>query len=76
MLETMPMTARSIRFPTDVWRAVELTAQLDGVSAAQIVRVGTLSYVAFMAGRRNDDAMLALLGLFEAARAAVDAWPL
>jgi hypothetical protein len=72
----MPMTARSVRFPNDVWRAIELTAEAEGVSAAQIIRVGTLSYVAFMAGRRDDEAMLGLLGLFEAARAAVDAWPL
>lgn len=72
----MPMTARSVRFPNDVWRAVELTAELEDVSAAQIVRIATLSYVAFMAGRRDDEAMLGLLGLFEAAHAAVDAWPL
>jgi hypothetical protein len=70
------MTAHSVRFPHDVWRAVELTAEIEETSAAEIIRIGTLAYVSFMAGRRDDEAMLGLLGLFEAARAAVDAWPL
>jgi predicted RecA/RadA family phage recombinase len=70
------MTERKIRFPNDVWAAIELTAKREGISAAEVVRVGALSYAAFSLARAGDEASDAMAGLFDVARRTVDAWPL
>jgi hypothetical protein len=71
-----PMIERKIRFPQDVWNAIELTAQREGMSAAAVVRIGALSYSAFSLARAGDEASDAMAGLFEAAQRTVKTWPL
>jgi hypothetical protein len=70
------MTERKIRFPDDVWSAVELTAQREGISAAEVVRIGTLSYAAFSLARAGDESSVAMGSLFAAAQRTVEAWSL
>lgn len=70
------MTEKKIRFPNDVWSAIELTAQREGISAAEVVRIGSLSYATFSLARAGDDASEAMAGLFAAAQRTVEAWPL
>jgi hypothetical protein len=70
------MTERKIRFPNDMWSAIELTARREGLSAAEVARVGALSYAAFSLARAGDEASEAMAGLFDVARQTVQAWPL
>lgn len=70
------MVEKKIRFPADVWSAVELTAQREGISAAEVVRIGTLSYTAFSLARAGDESSMAMGKLFAAAQRTVEAWPL
>lgn len=63
-------------WPPDVWEAIKLTAKREGMTASEVIRVGTLSYVAFMLARRNDESTLAFDALWAAARETVQAWPL
>jgi hypothetical protein len=70
------MTERKIRFPDDVWSAIELTAQREGISAAEVVRIGALSYTAFSLARAGDEASEAMAGLFAEAQHTVKTWPL
>jgi hypothetical protein len=70
------MTERKIRFPNDVWSAIELTARREGISAAEVVRIGALSYTAFSLARAGDEASDALAELFVVAQRATEAWPL
>jgi hypothetical protein len=70
------MTERKIRFPNDVWNAIELTAKREGISAAEVVRIGALSYTAFSLARAGDEASDAMASLFVVAQRTVETWPL
>jgi hypothetical protein len=72
----MPSRRHQITFPDDMWAAVEIAAQKDGMTRGEIVRIGTLSYVAFMAARRGDQASGGFDDLWEAARRLVELYPL
>lgn len=72
----MPSRRHQITFPDDLWSAVEIAAEKDGMSRGEIVRIGTLSYVAFMAARRGDQATSGFDELWEAARRLVAVYPL
>lgn len=72
----MPSRRHQITFPDDLWSAVEIAAKKDRMTRGEIVRIGTLSYVAFMAARRGDQATEGFEELWDVARRLVDVYPL
>lgn len=79
----MPMESHSSRYPSDMWRSFELTAKREGISVAEVLRIGGLSYSSFSMARAGvdptavtDEPSRLMWELFEAARRAVEAWPL
>lgn len=70
------MIEKKIRFPEDEWAAIELMAKRLGLPSAQVVRTGTLSYVAYSLARAGDETTLAFDDLWAAALRVVLAWPL
>jgi hypothetical protein len=73
-----PVGSRShpIRFTDDVWNAIRLAADHQGISAAEFVRIGALSYAAYCVGRRGDEVTGAFDELFDSARRLLEVWPL
>jgi hypothetical protein len=72
----MPMDSITVRFPTDVRSAIRIEAEKQGVSEAALIRIGTLSYVAFCVARRGDRVTEAFDALWRAARELLDVYPL
>lgn len=72
----MASRRHQITFPDDLWAAIHIAAQKEGMTRGEIVRIGTLSYVAFMAARRGDQATGGFDELWEAARRLVAVYPL
>lgn len=70
------MISKSTRWPEDVWSAVQIAAERDGMTPGEIIRIGTLSYVAFMAARRGDHVTEGFDRLWEAARELLQDYPL
>jgi hypothetical protein len=60
-----------IRFAPDVWSAIRIQAERQGVSAA-----GALSYAAFCAARNNDEVTAGFDALWAAARELLQHYPL
>src|SRR5689334_5819059 len=52
----MPMRATTVRFSEDLWTLLEAEAAHQGVSAAQLVRDGTLMRLGVLSARRGDEA--------------------
>jgi hypothetical protein len=48
------MRATTVRFPRDLWDALEEESASGGVSVAQFVREAAITRLAYMAGRRGD----------------------
>jgi hypothetical protein len=79
----VPMESHNARFPSDMWRAFELTAEREEIPVAEVLRIGGLSYSAFSMARAGveptmvtDEPSRLMWELFEAARRAVEAWQL
>jgi hypothetical protein len=72
----MPMQTRPTRFTDDEWSAVAICAEKEGVTMADIVRIGTLAYVSFMLARRADEMTFGADKIYAAAREMVQLYPL
>lgn len=64
----VPLESHSIRFPADVWAAIENSARHQGISASAFVRIGALSYAAYSIARRGDEVPEGFDKLWTAAR--------
>lgn len=70
------MSSRRVRFTDDEWGAIEYAAQAEGLPASEIVRIGALSYCAFMLARRGDEMAERFDRLWQAGRDLVVEYPL
>jgi hypothetical protein len=78
----VPMDPHTLRFPTDMWRAFELTGQREQIPTVEVLRIGGLSYSSFSMARAgvepsaviSDEAAAVMWDLFVVARVVV--WPL
>jgi hypothetical protein len=50
------MHQTTVRFSSDLWRALQVECRLLGISAAQYVREAALARMAYTAGQRGDSA--------------------
>ena len=72
----MPMTSKRVRYTEDEWGAAEIAGRRRGMSAAEVARIGTISYSAFILFDERDEVTDAFRELFAAAERLARVYPL